>query len=82
MKALTLRLDDDVYEALRVEAFEKRTTISDLIRAALRRQGPITDAQVEAAIRRYWWTNPEYVENGNVREAMRAALEAAMGKNG
>jgi hypothetical protein len=38
----------------------------------------VTEAQVTAAIERYWWTNPEYAQNANVREAMRAALEAAM----
>lgn len=35
MKALTLRLEDDEYERLRVEAFEKRTTITALIRESL-----------------------------------------------
>lgn len=35
MKALTLRIDDDTYELLRTQAFEERTTISDLIRKAL-----------------------------------------------
>lgn len=35
MIALTLRLDDEQYEALRVEAFERRTSISSLIREAI-----------------------------------------------
>ncbi len=39
MHALTLRLDDETYERLRQEAFDKRTTISALIRAALTPDG-------------------------------------------
>jgi hypothetical protein len=35
MTALTLRLDDVTYERLRCEAFERRTTISVLVREAL-----------------------------------------------
>lgn len=31
MKAMTLRLPDDLHEQLRQEAFEKRTTITALI---------------------------------------------------
>ncbi len=43
MHALTLRIDDETYERLRQEAFDKRTTISDLIRAALTPDGQETD---------------------------------------
>jgi len=35
MTAITLRLDDATHERLRTEAFEKRTTITALIREAL-----------------------------------------------
>lgn len=35
MEALTLRLPDDLHEHLRVEAFEKRTSITALILEAL-----------------------------------------------
>ena len=35
MTVITLRLDDAIYERLRTEAFEKRTTITALIREAL-----------------------------------------------
>jgi len=35
MTALTLRLDDATYERLRVEAFERKTTITALIRDAI-----------------------------------------------
>lgn len=39
-KAMTLRLPNDLYEQLRREAFEKRTTITALI---LSRVGPLAD---------------------------------------
>ena len=42
MTAITLRLDDSTYERLRTEAFEKRTTITALIREAL--AAPTTEA--------------------------------------
>lgn len=32
MIALTLRLEDDVHEALRKEAFDRRTSVSEIIR--------------------------------------------------
>lgn len=35
MKAMTLRLPDDLHEQLRTEAFEKRTSITALILDAL-----------------------------------------------
>lgn len=53
MRALTLRLDEATYERLREEAFEKRTTITALIRGALAARSPqpapsVTTEQVHA----------------------------------
>ena len=47
MKALTLRLDDETYERLRREAFERRTTITALIRDAMTRQADASAAEPE-----------------------------------
>lgn len=44
MKALTLRLDDAMYEALRTEAFERRMPITEIVRDAIehrRVNGPL-----------------------------------------
>lgn len=43
MKAMTLRLPDDVHERLRQEAFDQRTSITALIVEALVRPAPVAD---------------------------------------
>ena len=46
LRALTLRLDDETYEHLRQEAFDRRTTITRLIRDAINQQRePLTDQE-------------------------------------
>ena len=44
MKAMTLRLSDEMHEALRVQAFEQRTTITALVVAALDQRSPVQGA--------------------------------------
>lgn len=78
MIALTLRLDDDVYERLRVEAFEKRVSITSLIRDAL--DAPSQPVYDEEKIAR-WLHNWARVTPGEPSEFIQnlaAALVAAL----
>lgn len=76
MIALTLRLDDDMHEALRQEAFDRRVSVNQIIReriAAPEPQGEPSDAQVEAAWAVIERDGLTVLERSHIRAALRAA---------
>ncbi len=89
MIALTLRLDDAVHDGLRREAFDRRVSVSEIIReriAAPEPQGEPSDAQVIAAMNALNGYEPPVTDisywSGGYVEAMRAALTAAYAVRG